>query len=128
MTFSLADVDASAAALREFAGADLAGLPRAELLRLQRLAAEGRRAWDVALASIAGEIARRSSADDNDVGRMVPGGRRRLRLGVAQACQCRRSQAGSSTLPDKVPSIDAPLLLSHGLSRMTGDSSRLGLG
>ena len=47
MTFSLADVDASAAALREFAGVDLAGLPRAELLRLQRLAAEGRRAWDV---------------------------------------------------------------------------------
>ena len=68
MTFSLADVDASAAALRGFAGADLASLPREELLRLQRLAAEGRRAWDLALASVAGEIARRSSAEDGPRG------------------------------------------------------------
>jgi len=68
MTFSLADLDASAAALREFADADLTGLPRDELLRLQRLAADGRRAWDVALATIAGEIARRSRAEDGPSG------------------------------------------------------------
>src|SRR4051794_21950721 len=68
MTFSLADVDRDAAALRSFEGADLAGLGRAELLRLQRLGAEMRRSVDVVLAGIAGEIARRSAAEDGPGG------------------------------------------------------------
>lgn len=68
MTFSLADVDRSRASLREFEDADLASVNRTDLLRLQRLAAEGRRAWDVALAEVAGEIARRSSADEGPAG------------------------------------------------------------
>ena len=68
MTFSLADLDRDTAALRPFEGADLGGLARGELLRLQRLGAEMRRSVDVTLAAIAGEIARRSKAEDGPGG------------------------------------------------------------
>jgi len=64
MTFSLADIDRDTAPLRPFEGADLAGLPSHELLALQRLAAVGSNSWDVLQASIAGEVARRSRAED----------------------------------------------------------------
>jgi hypothetical protein len=64
MTFSLADLDRSAAPLRAFEGADLAGLASAQLLSLQRLAAAGANAWDVVQATIAGEVARRSRVED----------------------------------------------------------------
>ena len=64
MTFSLADVDSKAALVRGFEGVDLASLPRAELVALQRVAAAARGAWDVALAHVAGEVARRSRAED----------------------------------------------------------------
>ena len=49
MTFSLADVDSKTAPVRGFDGADLASLPRADLVALQRVAAAARGAWDVAL-------------------------------------------------------------------------------
>ena len=68
MTFSLADVDRDTAAVRAFEGVDLGGLPRTQLVELQRLAAAGRRAWDIVVASVAGEVARRSTAEDGPGG------------------------------------------------------------
>ena len=64
MTFSLADVDARTAPLREFEGADLASLPRTELMALMRAMSAGSQAWSVATAAVAGEIARRSTTED----------------------------------------------------------------
>ena len=68
MTFSLADLDRGIAPLRPFEGADLVGLPRDELLGLLRSASASKRALDVLIASIAGEVARRSTPDDGPAG------------------------------------------------------------
>jgi 5-methylcytosine-specific restriction protein A len=68
MTFSLADASRALAAVAPFEGADLGGLARPELLRLQQLTADLRRAVDVALAQLAGEVARRSDPLDGPGG------------------------------------------------------------
>ncbi|MCR6712016.1 MAG: HNH endonuclease [Demequina sp.] len=64
MTFSLTDVDARTAPLREFEGVDLPSLPRAELVGLLRVAGDAKGAMDRLMASVAGEVARRSTAED----------------------------------------------------------------
>jgi hypothetical protein len=64
MTFSLADIDAQTALLRDFEGADVASLARPELLRVLKLASAGRNAWDLLIAQLAGEVARRSAPED----------------------------------------------------------------
>ena len=68
MTFSLSDVDLATAALRPFEGADVTGLPGKDLLRMQRLGAELVRSVQLAMAASAGEIARRSTAEDGPSG------------------------------------------------------------
>ena len=64
MTFSLADVDRNREPVRAFEGADLGGLTRPELLKLQHLMAAGKHAWDLATASVANEVAARSTVED----------------------------------------------------------------
>jgi len=64
MTFSLAGADRDTAALRDFEGADLASLPRGELLALLRVASAFKGSVDRLVAEVAGEVARRSTADD----------------------------------------------------------------
>lgn len=64
MTFSLAGVDRSTEPVRAFEGADLGGLARPELLKLQQLMAAGKQAWDMAMAGVAHEIAARSRVED----------------------------------------------------------------
>lgn len=68
MTFSLAPVDQAIMPVRGFEGVDLESLPRSELVNLLRLASAGSRAWELAVASIAGEVARRSTIDDGPGG------------------------------------------------------------
>ena len=68
MTFSLADVDRATAPMRAFEGADLAGLPRAQLLELLKVASAGSGAWNLLVASVAGEVARRSTAEEGPSG------------------------------------------------------------
>src|SRR6478736_3439242 len=68
MSFSLANVAPAVASVHPFEGVDLASVPRAELVRLQRLVGELRRVVDVAVAEVAGEVARRSAASDGPGG------------------------------------------------------------
>lgn len=68
MTFSLAGLHRTVDVLHPFEGADLAGLARTELLALQSAVADARRALDVVVAAVAGEIGRRSSVDDGPGG------------------------------------------------------------
>jgi hypothetical protein len=64
MTFSLTDVDARTALLRASEGADLASLARAELVALMRTVGDAKGAMDRLVASVAGEVARRSTPED----------------------------------------------------------------
>jgi len=64
MTFSMTDVDARNAPLRAFEGMDLASLPDAELVALMRDAGDAKGAMDRLAAGVAGEVARRSRAED----------------------------------------------------------------
>lgn len=89
MNFSLADVDRDTEPLRAFEGADLSGLARPELVQLQRLAAAARRAYDLVVAEVAAEVARRSTLDDG------PGGLARQQ-GFATPEQFVASVLGSS--------------------------------
>lgn len=68
MTFSLADVDARTALLRDFEGADVASLPRPQLLALLRAVGEVKAACDRLTATVAGEIGRRSAPEDGASG------------------------------------------------------------
>ncbi len=68
MTLNTASVRTAAAAVCARDGADVTGLARAELLDLSRDLAGLRRAVDVALAQVAAEIDRRSTADDGAAG------------------------------------------------------------
>src|SRR6478752_5103852 len=68
MTFSLVDVDLKADEARAFAGADLASLPGRDLMQALRAATAGQRAWELVVAQVAGEIARRSSIEDGPRG------------------------------------------------------------
>src|SRR5690606_29426735 len=56
-------IDAALAPARKFAGAEVRDLPRGDLLAAQAAVAGVRRAAEVLLASLAGEVARRSSPD-----------------------------------------------------------------
>ncbi|MGC4174850.1 hypothetical protein, partial [Demequina sp.] len=64
MTFSLSDVDARTALLRGFEGVDLACVPRTELVKLLKAAGDAKGAMDRVIAVVAGEVQRRSSAED----------------------------------------------------------------
>ena len=63
MQFSTDHIDAALAPARAFAGADVRDLARGDLLAAQAAVANVRRAAEVLLASIAGEVARRSAPD-----------------------------------------------------------------
>lgn len=63
MQFSTAPIDAALAPARAFVGADVRELPRGDLLAAQAAVANVRRAAELLLASIAGEVARRSTPD-----------------------------------------------------------------
>ena len=140
MTFSLADVDRDTALMRAFEGADLGSLATPDLLRLLNAASASKRSHDVALAQIAGEVARRSTADDG------PGGLAR-RQGFASPEQLVASvmgaphgegvklvSAGASLAQDRPLgdglrqgslSVDKAELIAQTVSRLTGDTTEL---
>lgn len=68
MSFSLTQAATALDAALPFDGADLVSLPAQELLALQRLVVDGKKAWDVLVASVAGEVGRRSTVDDGRAG------------------------------------------------------------
>jgi len=142
MTFSLADVDRTLAVLRSREGADLAGLSRAELVEFQQSAAAAMRAMEVQFATIAGEVARRSQAEDGRNGLARQQGFTSpqkyvasvLGTSVGEAAKFVRAGAALSS-PERTPVADAvrsdqlPLakanLITRTLDRLEGDTTDL---
>jgi len=68
MSFSLTQASTALEAALPFDGADLVSLPAPELLALQRVVVDGKKAWDVLVAMVSGEVGRRSTVDDGAAG------------------------------------------------------------
>lgn len=140
MTFSLADVDFNTEPLRTFEGADLGSVPRAELLELLCAAGDAKAALDRLVASVAGEIASRSTPDDG------PGGLARQRgfaspeqlvasvLGVGPAEGFKFVRVGTARAEDSAVgsavghgdlSIDKADLIIRTLAPLAGDTREL---
>jgi len=140
MTFSLAHVDRDVALQRPFEGADLGSLPTGELLRLLEAASAGKLSQDLALATVAAEVARRSTPDDGAAGiarRQGFGSAGELvadRLGSAMGEGHKLVHAGTAMaaggalgkgLSEGSLSVDKAELIGQAVARLSGDTAEL---
>ncbi|MFV0632910.1 DUF222 domain-containing protein [Demequina sp.] len=102
MPFSTGTFDREAATLRGFEGRDLEGLSRAEFEQLRAAVGATKRTFDALVASVAGEVARRSTPDLGSAGLARTAGHRRPEgmiaedLGVSQGDAGRIMQVGEA--------------------------------